>query len=104
MNTNKFAALSILQRLEENRQFSGFYKKLTIPATPAGKEKQIHAIGAKIKPSQYSRFTPAQGKGEVKGFYMENGFAHYEVAWDSHKGKKNLAKITVEREKDVIAA
>ena len=97
MNPNKLAVLSILGQQEENRQFSGYYKKLNIPPTPAGKEKQIHLIASKVKPSQYSTFNSSIGIGEVYDFYMENGFARYGVRWPS-------GNVSVEREKDLIAA
>lgn len=95
MNSNELATLSVLQSLEENRQFFGYYKKLTIPATPAGKERQIYATGAKVKPSPYSHFNSSIGIGEVYGFYMENGFGRYQVKWPS-------GSVSVEREKDLI--
>jgi hypothetical protein len=98
MNANKLAALSILQNLEENRQFFGYYKNLSIPPTPAGKEKQIFPYGAKVKPSPYSRFNPKMGSGEVVGFSLENGFGRYEVKWENDKN------ITIEREKDITPA
>ena len=98
MNANKLAALSVLQNLEENRQFSGYYKNLSIPPTPAGKEKQIFPYGAKVKPSPYSRFNPKMGSGEVVGFSLENDFGRYEVKWENGKN------ITIEREKDLTPA
>lgn len=98
MNSNKLATLSIFGQIEENRQFSGYYKNLSIPPTPAGKEKQIFPTGAKVKPSPYSRFNPKMGSGEVVGFSLENGFGRYEVEWQNDK------KITIEREKDLLPA
>lgn len=88
---------SLFGQIEENRQFLGYYKNLKIPATPAGKEKQIFQIGAKVKPSPYSRFSQCIGIGEVYGFYMENGFGRYEVKWPNRN-------VTIEREKDLTAA
>ena len=97
MNPTKLAALSVLQQIEENRQFFGYYKNLKIPATPAGKEKQIFQNGQKVKPSQYSRFNEKIGVGTVYGFYMENGFGRYQVRWPN-------GNVSVEREKDLIGA
>jgi len=97
MNPNKLAVLSILGQQEENRQFSGYYKKLSIPPTPAGSEKIIYKIGSKVKPSAYSTFNKSIGIGEIYDFYMENGFARYGVRWPS-------GNVSVEREKDLIAA
>jgi len=97
MNPNKLAALSVLSQIEENRQFFGYYKNLKIPATPAGKEKQIFEMGAKVKPSPYSRFNQGIGVGEVYGFYMENGFGRYEVKWPD-------GNVSVEREKDLTVS
>ncbi len=92
----KQATASIFNQIEENRQFSGYYKNLKIPATPAGKEKQIFQMGAKVKPSPYSRFKESIGIGEVYGFYMENGFGRYEVKWLN-------GNVTIECEKDLTA-
>ncbi len=92
----KQATASIFNQIEENRQFSGYYKNLKIPATPAGKEKQIFQMCAKVKPSPYSRFKESIGIGEVCGFYMENGFGRYEVKWPN-------GNVSVEREKDLTA-
>lgn len=97
MNPNKLAVLSILGQQEENRQFSGYYKNLSIPPTPAGKEKQIYQNGTKVKPSPYSTFNSSIGVGEVYDFYMENGFARYGVRWPS-------GNVSVEREKDLLPA
>jgi len=93
----KQATASIFNQIEENRQFFGYYKNLKIPATPAGKEKQIFEMGAKVKPSPYSRFNQGIGVGEVYGFYSENGFGRYEVKWPD-------GRVCVEREKDLTAA
>jgi hypothetical protein len=87
---------SLFGQIEENRQFFGYYKNLKIPATPAGKEKQIFAMGAKVKPSPYSRFKNSIGIGEVYGFYSENGFGRYQVRWPN-------GNVSVEREKDLTA-
>lgn len=92
----KQATASIFNQIEENRQFFGYYKNLKIPATPAGKEKQIFQMGAKVKPSPYSRFKESIGIGEVYGFYMENGFGRYEVKWPNRN-------VTIECEKDLTA-
>ncbi len=97
MNPNKLAALSVLQQIEENRQFFGYYKNLKIPATPAGKEKQIYKTGAKVKPSPYSTFNSSIGIGEIYGFYIENGFGRYQVRWSN-------GNVSVEREKDLVSA
>lgn len=97
MNANKLAALSVFGQIEENRQFSGYYKNLKIPATPAGKEKQIYKNGQKVRPSPYSRFNEKIGVGEICGFSLENGFGRYEVRWPN-------GNVSVEREKDLTSA
>lgn len=98
MNTNKLATLSTLHQIEDNRQFNGYYKRLSIPFIQAGQEKQIFPLGARVRPSQYSSFNQAKGAGTVRGFSYENGYGRYDVTWDTPN-----PKISVEREKDLVA-
>ncbi len=72
-------------------------EKLTIPATPAGNEVKILAIGDTFKASEIA---PYRGEFVVTEIYRENGFYRY-VARPVGKIKKN-AQPLIFRNKDVF--
>ncbi len=75
MNSNKLATTSILHNLEENRQFFGYYKKLSIPALTRGNQRLENApkVGQTVEmlPSATMR-----GSAKVKETYEQNGFVY----------------------------
>ena len=83
--------IAIIQNvIEENRQFSGYYKKLTIPATPKGNQSYQFEIGEDVK---FSSIAPTRGSGKIVDRYMENGYCYYIVQVQRHR--------TTAREKDL---
>lgn len=72
---NKLAALSVFQQQEDNRQFFGYYKKLSIPALTRGNQRLENApkVGQTVEmlPSATMR-----GSAKVKETYQQNGFVY----------------------------
>jgi len=66
----------LFRDMEENRQLTGYYKKLRTPAIPKGKETFVFSVGEIVQSSDIS---PRRGKGEVLSRYMQEGFCYYEV-------------------------
>jgi hypothetical protein len=63
--------------IEENRQFTGYYRKLTIPPTPKGNQRLSSAPKVGDKVITLSTATVKAGlTSTVKEVYEENGFVY----------------------------
>lgn len=73
-----------LSSIEENRQFTGYYKKLAIPAIPQGAEKYLFAVGDTV-------LSLNRGcKGVIKSRYIQHGYCYYD-----------LGNLGIHRQKDI---
>jgi hypothetical protein len=67
---------NISAQIEENRQFSGYYKNLSIPATPKGNQEFKYNLGDTVT---FSELSPIRGSGKVLDCYKQNGFCYYVI-------------------------
>lgn len=108
MNAQNLATQTIFGQIEENRQLSGYYKKLRLPPTPSGTEKMRFKVGDKVKPTEHSlwKLESVKGQfGEVMEAYTQNGYHYYRVSWPfvkKQKGREN--NWETERQKDLTLA
>lgn len=88
--------LPLFASIEENRQFTGYYKKLTIPPIERGRESVKYKAGDLVSSTDSSprRFVG----GVVKSHYEQNGFIYYVVVLPKEKTE------FVSRSKDLRAA
>ena len=88
--------LPLFDTIEENRQFTGYYKKLQIPAIERGRESVKYKAGDLVSSADSStrRFVG----GIVKSHYEQNGFIYYVVVLAKEKTE------FVSRTKDLRAA
>lgn len=80
MKPKSFAPL-LNHLIEENRQFTGYYRKLTIPPTPKGNQqiKSAPKVGDKIVTLSTATVKPGLVT-TVKEVYEENGFVYLVTA------------------------
>jgi hypothetical protein len=83
---------NISAQIEENRQFSGYYKNLSIPATPKGNQTFKYEVGQNVT---FSELSPIRGSGIILERYKQNGFCYYVCSINGSKGQ------TTQREKDL---
>lgn len=74
-------------------------EKLTIPATPAGNELKILAVGDTFKASDIS---PYRGEFVVTEIYRENGFYRYVARPAGKIKKKKDSQDFIFRNKDIF--
>lgn len=67
--------MGVFGQIEENRRFTGYYKRLSLPPTPKGNQRLNAApkVGAKVEMLQ---FATMRGTAKVKETYEQNGFVY----------------------------
>jgi hypothetical protein len=75
--------LPLFASIEENRQFTGYYKKLQIPAIERGRESVKYTAGDAVSSTDLSprRFAGAT----VESHDEQNGFIYYTVKLGKEK-------------------
>jgi len=78
MSKVKQAVSSVLNSIEDNRQFTGYYKKLSIPAIPKGTEKKTYSpkVGDKVITTSFSNIKEGTVL-TIKEVYKQHGYVYF---------------------------